>query len=323
MHYMILNRNSKPKNHLGRGETVLVYNTMISAIQQYLLNSLNNLFEQDLEGIVVSCNKESELIQITTEDMISYEKICRLVHDSKVWLVNLSNISELTPISKDVKSDRSRYNRSDLEATEHTSVVTSIDKLARFTIIQPPSSETDDTEEGFEEVEDKRELPGKDLLEEITMMGDLGRFTIHTRISNYRHGYGLAGWLSNLLSFFGKTDIISLVPTAIYKSYFGGYICIYKDDYTENETLIGLWDDELDMVGTLSFQDGCPCTNGINGFALEDVINILSWRIDHVNELVFSNRNVKALRHLNEAKYQLELRTEERAHTHFTGEDIK
>lgn len=102
-------------------------------------------------------------------------------------------------------------------------------------------------------------------------------------------------------------------PLKVYKTTLGGHMALYQSLTTGNVVDIAIFNRYDNIIATLSFQDGSPSANGVNGLAIEDFLKLALWRLSEVNSQVESGWNTIAIDLINSSILTLEERGKERA----------
>lgn len=297
MKHLLIRPESKLKNKIGRGTTVVMYDTINVAAYHILLSLL------DTHGFV---DQGFDLRHDLNTDQITIEAVSD--HDYYRWLDLLnSKVYHMTVEQDEALESKPvagvdfayRYQRNALELLGFDEELTTLQDVANIQLVRSGKPNVGEMEPV---------VP----LTEIIGYGDQYDLPVG--------GYRPTSWLGRLFSFFGEMakntenlPIATRSPFVVFESYLGGHIAVYKSITTDKEVDVALFNRYGNLINVFSFQDGCPHRNGINGFTIEDLISIGSWRILHLNNSIAADENVKAVYHLNEAVEQLGERTRKRA----------
>lgn len=100
-----------------------------------------------------------------------------------------------------------------------------------------------------------------------------------------------------------NTNVVKSMPGIF------GTISVAKDEQTGNPVHYALLDKLEKTIGVIKFQDGAP---PVNGFCIEDVLNIARDRIVHLNSELPSDYNLVAIEAIDKALDALKKRLAER-----------
>lgn len=303
MKYLFVRPESKPKNSVGRGATVVLFNSAKQAAY-YLLRSLLDTYGYTADRFEINLvNNEDDVgeLSIVTFNDHDYYRWLDVINN-KVNFITLEQAELLE--GKEVANvvGGTRYDRLAIDEVGYKDQVGSLVSLIEIKLIkytEPSLEQVDEPMPSFEklcvpltelvEYGDEYDLP----VPNVSPSGFLGR---------------LFKFLGGLVAVDGGYTNRKRKPVVVFESYLGGHIAIYRSLHTNNEVDVAFFNQHGFLVNVFSFQDGCPHRNGINGLTIEDLISIGTWRILHVNAFIAADENIKAVYHLTEAMDQLKIR---------------
>lgn len=305
MKYLFVRPESKPKNSIGRGATVVLFNTAKQAAY-YLLRSLLDTYGYTADRFEISLTDNEigiENLTITAFNDHDYYRWLDVIN-TKVHFITVDHIDLDHGTDVANVTGGKRYSRETIDSFGCNDQVGSLVSLVKIDLIKY-SKPVEIVDESIPSIDDLS-VPLIEVIEygneydlplpSVSPTGLLGRF------------FKFLGGLVSDGGFTSKTR----KPVVVFESYLGGHIAIYQSIQTRNEVDVAFFNQHGFLVNVFSFQDGCPNRNGINGFTIEDLISIGTWRILHLNAFFAADENVKAVHHLTEAMDQLKLRSQRR-----------
>lgn len=298
MKHLYIRPESKVKDKLGRGATVVLYDEQHLAVVS-LLESLRTThgYTSDMFGIDFEDPKNIKILTYNDHDYYRWlDVIAKPVYYITVEQDDVIEGADVAGIE-----GAKRYSREPLEVIGYNEEIAelcalySIEVLNNKTVPVPEEPHVPLTEiAGYG---NEYDLPIAGSFKSTSLMGRFFKFLsdLTTRPEED----------SNV----GKTR----KPFVVFESYLGGNIAIYKSLTTDREVDVAFFDRYGQLVNVFSFQDGCPHVHGINGLTIEDLISISTWRILHLNNNIHADENIEAVHHLNTAIDVLDARTRKRA----------
>lgn len=308
MKHLLIRLESKLKNKVGRGTTVVMYNSATIAAYHILEAMLEKHGFID-EGFDLFFNQNSDSICIEANSDHDYYRWLDIIN-APIYYITVEKDEDLEGTEVTGPVGAYRYKRDVVEMMGFSEELKPLKDIANIELVRTNKSAQLTSDLGEEGVP----------LVEIIGYGDEYDLPVG--------GFKPTSWLGRIFSFFGEMvkntenqPMSVRKPFIVFESYLGGHVGIYKSLYTNQEVDVALFNRYGNLINVFSFQDGCPHTKGINGFTIEDLISIGTWRILHVNQIISSEENVKAVYHLNEAVEQLRIRMTKRAEQALADEE--
>lgn len=311
MKHLFIRPESKIKGKLGRGNSIVAFPTKGRAAYS-LIKSLLESYSYTADQFTIEYDGENDDGIIIT----AYND-----HDYYRWLDVLNSNYHYIEIPQDdvlegatvLGSDGIRYGREAVEilgyteAFENLSAIMGFDlQLIRATVV----------EEKVEEVVVEPVIP-------LVQLVDYGNEYDLPSPRHIKSGSMLGRFFSFLGNLVTNDEHVGepRKPFIVFESCLGGHIAIYQSTSTGNEVDVAFFSRYGELINVFSFQDGCPHVTDINGFTIEDLINISTWRILHLNVFLQADENVTAALHLNEAITNLNARANRRLSEQETTEE--
>lgn len=314
MKYSYIRPESKVKGKLGRGKSVVLFDTPIQAAYA-ALQSLLESYGYTADQFSIELDKDTLSIIIRTFNDRDYYRWLDIV-EKPIWYIEVIQDNVLNGKAVSNVDGGVRYDREEVEIVGFAENMTCLVSDVAITIDNVKSEESmDDVISDMEQtlaehkLEDAMTVP----LTEIIGFGD----DYDLPVGGIQPKSVMGRFFMFLGSLVNRTDGDVITerrkPITVFESQLGGHIAIYKSLTTNQEVDIALFSSYGDLINVFSFQDGSPYRNGINGFTIEDLIGISTWRIIHLNSFISAEENVKAIAHLNDAVEQLYLRSQRRS----------
>lgn len=307
MKHLFIRPESKVKDKLGRGVTIVLHDNKIGAVIT-IMQALRDLHGYTAESFAFDWSDATTFKIIAFNDHDYYRWLDILNKD--VYYVTFDN--ELHgAVGKSVlgNPDVTRYTRDSIETMGWKEECAPLISFFPIELVRAP----------IEQVVDEPYVP----LVEIVDFGDTYDLPIG---GSFKHGSMFLRFIKFLASLGNDVNNETIgqtrKPFVVFESCLGGNIGIYKSLTTDKEVDVAFFNRYGELVNVFSFQDGCPHVNGINGLTIEDLISIGTWRILHLNNAIHADENIEAVRHLNSAVDSLNQRTMKRVESLLAKDNV-
>lgn len=297
MTHLFIRPESKPKDKLGRGSTIVAYSTINAAAYQLLVSLVDSHSYTADEFQIHNVSADSP-IQIEVFNEHDYYRWLDVINSSFHY-IEILQPNMLEPKAVIGNPNAYRYHRESLEALGYEYKHGKLVDLVNIELV-------------------RRNVPEEVLdpilpLVEIDSYGDLYDLPINTGVKSLSILDKVVAYFSSMFnSDVEEPKLETRSPYIVFESHLGGTIAIYSSVITGKEVDVAFFSGST-LVNVFSFQDGSPHVYGLNGLTIEDLISIGTWRILHLNSVIAAEENLAAAHSLNAAIHSLNIRGKRQA----------